>query len=397
MPHSAPSRSFDRIAVVVCDSVGCGHAPDAERFGDEGSNTLGHVVETVSPRLPNLRKLGLDRIPGVPSLGEENIDPAAAWGRMTERSAAKDTMTGHWELMGLIGEYAFPVYPDGFPVEVIAAFEAEIGRSTLGNYPASGTEIIRDLGEEHAATGSPIVYTSADSVFQIAAHEEVIPVEELYATCQVARDLLRGKHNVARVIARPFVGPGPDDYRRTAGRRDFALPPTGPTVLDHLVGAGMRTLGVGKIHDIFAGRGLTDWVKTTDNADGVAKTREALAAGSVDLVFTNLVEFDSLYGHRRDVEGYARALEEFDSELPGLLEALGANACLVLTADHGNDPTFRGTNHTRECVPLLVASERTQPVDLGTRASFADLGKTLLDNFGVEGDAAGTSFLDQIV
>ena len=395
MPSGPRKRSFDRIVVVVCDSVGCGLAPDAASFGDQDSNTLGHVIAAEQPHLPNLRDLGIERIPGVVACEPSQAPARAAWGRMVEQSPAKDTMTGHWELMGLISEGAFPVYPEGFPAEVIEAFEEAVGRKVLGNYPASGTEIIRVLGEEHVATGSPIVYTSGDSVFQIAAHEDVIPVQELYDLCAAARALLRGDHCVARVIARPFVGADADSFERTTRRRDLALPPTDPTALDELIAAGIRTLGIGKIHDIFAGRGISDWVKTTGNADGIAKTRDAIK-GDAALVFTNLVDFDSLYGHRRDVPGYARALEEFDAALPLLLDGLRPDDCLILTADHGNDPTFRGTDHTRECVPLLVFSGRTPPVDLGTRETFADLGKTIVDNFGVPSTVAGVSFLDEI-
>jgi len=398
MPPAAPRRSFERFAVVILDSVGCGDAPDVADFNDLGANTLGSVIDGARPRLPNLAALGLDRIPGVPSLEAcrgSRLAPAA-WGRMTERSTAKDTMSGHWELMGVVSDQEFPLYPDGFPRDVIETFEALVGRSTLGNYPASGTEIIRELGPSHMETGYPIVYTSGDSVFQIAAHEEVIPIELLYEMCEQARRLLTGKHRVARVIARPFVGDGPSDYKRTSRRRDYALPPPSPTALDRLVEAGRRTFGIGKINDIFAGHGLSAYVKTVDNADGLAKTREALRDDAGELVFTNLVEFDSEYGHRRDVAGYGAALEAFDVALPGLVAALGPEDCLVLTADHGNDPAFRGTDHTRERVPLLVWSPRTPAVDLGTRASFADLAATILDNFGIVAGGAGDSFLEEI-
>ena len=391
MPGIPGSRSFDRMVVVVCDSVGCGGAPDAVDFNDEGANTLAAVIEGAQPKLENLRALGLFRVPGVPG-GDDDV-ATGAWGRMVEQSAAKDTLTGHWELMGIVSSEAPAVYPDGFPSAVIAAFESAIGRSVLGNYAASGTEIIRELGAEHMQTGAPIVYTSGDSVFQIAAHEEVVGVESLYDMCLTARRQLQGQHRVTRVIARPFVGCGPEDFRRTFRRRDFALPPPGPTALDRLQDAGFRTHGVGKIHDIFAGRGLTSYAKTQDNRDGVAKTCAALREDQAELVFTNLVDFDSQYGHRRDVRGYARCLEEFDAALPDLLEALGPRDCLVLTADHGNDPSFRGTDHTRECVPLLVSSTSTTPSDLGTRESFTDLGQTILDNFGIDAATGGRSFL----
>ena len=397
MGGTAPQRSFDRFIVIVCDSLGCGDAPDAEAFGDSGANTIASIVQQAYPTLPHLARLGLGRIPGVPPLAggaPEPGEPLASFGRMTERSGAKDTMSGHWELMCVISHEAFPMYPQGFPPEVMTRFEEAIGRRTLGNIAASGTEIIHDLGGEHMRTGAPIVYTSGDSVFQVAAHEDVIPVDELYAMCDVARAQLEGPHRVARVIARPFVGSGPDDFKRTPRRRDYALPPPRPTALDILVAAGLRTHAVGKIHDIFAGRGLSDYTKTVSNADGVDKTIAAMRSNSAELIFTNLVDFDSLYGHRRDVTGYAAALEEFDDAVPRLLDAMGPRDCLVLTADHGNDPAFRGTDHTRERVPLLVSS-RFPVRDLGTRGSFADLGQTVLHNFGLQGDS-GESFLPAI-
>jgi len=397
MGRVASGRSFDRIIVVVLDSVGCGDAPDATDFGDAGANTLAHVIEGAHPALVNLANLGLDRIPGVPGLREDTAAPpleAASWGRMTERSAAKDTMSGHWELMCVVATEPFPVYPDGFPAEVMFRFERAIGRRTLGNVPASGTEILRELGEEHMRTGAPIVYTSGDSVFQVAAHEEVIPVAKLYEICDVARRQLDGPHRVARVIARPFVGTGADDFERTPRRRDLALEPPAATALGQLVAAGLRTYGVGKIHDIFAGQGLSGWVKTLDNADGINKTIAAMEEDAGELIFTNLVDFDSKYGHRRDVAGYGAALAEFDQELPRLLDALQPRDCLMLTADHGNDPTFAGTDHTRERVPLLVCSGG-EGRDLGTRESFADLGQTVLDNFGLRAEN-GVSFLREI-
>lgn len=395
MSSATGSRPFDRFIVIVLDGVGCGDAPDAASFGDEGANTLASVINGARPELVHLRRLGLDRIAGVPALGDDGeVSPEASWGRMTERSGAKDTMSGHWELMGVVSSDPFPLYPEGFPAEVIESFEQAIGRGTLGNLPASGTEIIRELGEEHRRTGKPIVYTSGDSVFQIAAHEEVIPVEKLYAMCETARAQLDGQHRVARVIARPFIGDAPESFERTPRRRDYALPPPAPTALDILVDAGLRTHGVGKIHDIFAGRGLSGWVKTEGNADGIEKTLAAMRAGAGELIFTNLVDFDSEYGHRRDVPGYAAALEAFDLALPLLLDATGERDCLVLTADHGNDPAFKGTDHTRERVPLLVVSG-CEPHDLGTRSCYADLGRTVLDNFGLQTEA-GASFLDEI-
>ena len=395
MSPARRGRSFDRIAVVILDSVGCGEAPDAEAFGDSGSNTLAHVIEAADPHLPSLARLGLGRIEGVPAIGVDSV-PCGSYGRMVERSAAKDTMTGHWELMGLISTSDFPTYPNGFPADLIEEFETAIGRPTLGNRAASGTEIIEALGPAHMATGAPIVYTSADSVFQVAAHEEVIPVSELYEICETARAMLSGEHGVGRVIARPFIGAGPGSFKRTSRRHDYALPPPGPTALDQLVAAGLSTCGIGKIHDIFAGRGLSGWRRTADNGEGVETTCRAIREGRGDLILTNLVEFDSVYGHRNDAYGYAAALEEFDRGLPGLLAALGCRDCLMITADHGCDPTFPGTDHTRECVPLLVAGEGVRPGALGTRASFADLACTILDNFDVEISGPGASFLDEI-
>jgi phosphopentomutase len=389
------ARSFDRIAVVVCDSVGCGEAPDAAAFGDAGSNTLAHVIEAADPRLPNLARLGIDRIDGVPRLGTRT-QPAGAYGRMVEKSAAKDTMTGHWELMGLVTTRSFPTYPHGFPEALLEAIEVAIGRPTIGNRVASGTEIIKELGAEHMESGAPIVYTSADSVFQIAAHEDVIPVPDLYAMCETARRLLVGEHGVGRVIARPFIGSDPASFQRTSRRHDYALPPPAATVLDRLVAAGLSTFGIGKIHDIFAGRGLSGWQKCADNAEGIEATRQAIREDKGDLIFTNLVEFDSAYGHRNDPQGYATALEEFDQRLPDLLVALGPRDCLVITADHGCDPTYPGTDHTRECVPLLVAGEGVRAVDLGTRQTFADLAQTISENFEVAPTAAGQSFLAEI-
>ena len=387
---------FASVAVIVCDSVGCGDAPDAEAFGDAGANTLAHVIQAARPRLPNLHALGLDRIPGVPPLGSRDSEPAAAYGRLTETAPAKDTMIGHWELMGVVAERPLPVYPEGFPAAVIGAFERRVGRRVLGNRPASGTVILDELGAEHLRTGCPIVYTSGDSVFQIAAHEGIVPVDELYRMCESARAILTGEHAVGRVIARPFVGDAPGSFRRTPRRRDWALPPPAPTALDFLQRAGVATYAVGKIHDIFAGRGIDAWVKTTDNADGVRATCAALRQGR-PFVFTNLVDFDTQYGHRNDPGGYARALEQLDAALPELREAVPADGLLLLTADHGNDPTTPGTDHTRERVPLLAIGRRVRAVSIGTRASFADLGRTVLDALGVQGRIAGRSFLDALL
>lgn len=416
MPAAPPPRPFDRFIIVVCDSLGCGGAPDADAFGDQGANTLARVIGR-QPHLPFLAALGLDRVPGVPSLDYSREAPhgaddapagagparvgaeqvarrGAAWGRLTERSVAKDTMSGHWELMCVTSSAPFPVYPDGFPPSVMRRFEEAIGRGTLGNRPASGTVIIEELGDEHMRSGKPIIYTSGDSVFQVAAHEEIVPVPELYAICETARRQLDGDHRVARVIARPFVGSGDSGYRRTGRRRDFALEPPQPTALDVLAGAGLRTYGVGKIYDIFAGRGLSGHVKTATNAEGMAATMAAMQTGDYSLIFTNLVDFDTDFGHRRDIDGYAAALSAFDAELPTLLAAVGPRDCLMITADHGNDPGWKGTDHTRERVPLLAYGVAT-PSDLGTRTSFADVGRTILDNFRLRaGD--GTSFLEAL-
>ncbi|MDI3522098.1 MAG: phosphopentomutase [Bacillota bacterium] len=385
------SQLLRRVVVVVADSAGAGALPDAGAYGDEASNTLGHVAQAAGGlKLPLLKRFGLGNIlplQGVPPARE----PLAAFGRLAEQSAGKDTTTGHWELMGIILPRPFPVYPQGFPPALIARFEKAIGRRTLGNKPASGTAIIEELGAEHLATGSPIVYTSADSVFQVAAHEEVIPLEELYHICAVARRLLTGADAVARVIARPFVG-RPGSFRRTANRRDFSLPPPAPTVLDQALAAGRRVLGVGKIGDIFAGRGLTECRHTAGNAAGLAATRAALEEGTWDLVFTNLVDFDMLYGHRNDAAGYARALEEMDRGLVRVLAALGQEDVFFLTADHGCDPTTPSTDHSREYVPLLAYGRTVRAVSLGTRTTFADLGATVADILGLAWEGPGTSF-----
>ncbi|MCR4399350.1 MAG: phosphopentomutase [Syntrophomonadaceae bacterium] len=382
-----------RVTVVVLDSAGIGELPDAAQYGDQGSNTLGNIARCVGGlRLPNLERMGLGRI--APLQGVRSDLPAAgAFGRMAERSAGKDTTTGHWELMGLVLPRPFPTYPGGFPPELIAEFERRIGRRVLGNTVASGTVIIEELGPQHLATGYPIVYTSADSVFQIAAHEEVIPVEELYRMCEVARELLRGEHAVGRVIARPFTGT-PGHFVRTPRRHDYSLAPPSPTLLDLVAQAGLQSVGVGKIYDIFAGRGLTRSVPAAGNREGQQALRALVAEDFSGLVLANLVDFDMLYGHRNDVEGYARALEDFDAYLPGLLEVMGPGDVLVITADHGCDPTTPSTDHSREYVPLLVyGADVTPGIDLGTRDSFADLASTVADLLGVPAPGlAGQSF-----
>lgn len=376
-------KHWRRVVLITLDGVGVGALPDAKAYGDEGANTLLHVAEACSGLcLPTLQGLGLGNIlsfPGVPS-----VDIAgAAFGRMRERSAGKDTTTGHWELAGVVQADPFPTYPQGFPAEIMAAFRRETGLDPLGNIAASGTEILRQLGEEHVRSGRPIVYTSSDSVFQIAAHEEVVPVEKLYEICRTARRLL-DPFRIGRVIARPFLGSCAADFKRTSRRHDFSLPPTAPTVLDLLSGTGLRVYGVGKIRDIFAGRGITDYVYSESNADGMAKTLAALDSVEFGLIFTNLVDFDMLYGHRLDAEGFGRALETFDRWLPDLLTALNDDDLLIITADHGCDPTTPGTDHSREYVPLLVWHRGLMVGrDLGERESFADVAATVAEAFGL--------------
>ncbi|HEX2058595.1 MAG TPA: phosphopentomutase [Actinomycetota bacterium] len=385
------------VALVVLDSVGIGGAPDAAAFGDEGSATLQHVAEAVGGiQLPHLGALGLGNVVGVPGVPPA-AEPAGAFGSMTERSAGKDTTTGHWEIAGIVLERPFPTYPGGFPPEVMDPFEEAIGSPSLGNVAASGTEIIERLGAEHLATGFPIVYTSADSVFQIAAHVDVIPPESLYDMCRVAREILRGEHEVGRVIARPFEG-RPGAFVRTPDRHDFSVLPPRPTVLDAVVDAGLEVRGVGKISDIFAGRGVTSSRPTRSNEEGVTAVVEELAAIERGLVFANLVEFDSSYGHRNDPRGYAAALEAFDRRLPEILDALGPDDVLMVTADHGNDPTTASTDHSRERVPLLAAGRRVRPgAGCGTRASFADCGATVGELLGVDPAPAGRSFAPEII
>jgi phosphopentomutase len=387
---------INRLTLIVLDSVGIGELPDAERYGDRGSNTLANTARAVGGlNLPNLGRLGLGNIlaiEGVPPVKQ----PLAAYGRMAEASAGKDTTTGHWEIAGLLLERPFPVYPHCFPPEIIEPFEKRIGRPVLGNRAASGTAIIEELGEEHIRTGYPIVYTSADSVFQIAAHEEVIPVDELYRMCRVARELLTGPHAVGRVIARPFVGT-PGAFKRTDRRRDFSLPPPAPTVLDLLTQNGYPVLAVGKIEDIFAGRGITEAIHTKDNMDGVDRTIACMRRLERGLIFTNLVDFDMLYGHRNNPRGYAAALEAFDRRLPEILSAVRADEVLIITADHGCDPTTSSTDHSREYVPLLVYGPLVEPgVNLGTRSTFSDVAASVAEFFGLS-YPRGTSFAREVI
>jgi phosphopentomutase len=382
-----------RVLVVVCDSWGVGDAPDAAAYGDEGSDTLANTAEVVGGiRAPNLASLGLGRLTTIRGV-DATAEPGSAAGRATERSAGKDTTTGHWEMMGFRLDEPFPLYPEGFPPDLIEAFEREIGRPVLGNRPASGTEIIADLGDEHLRTRSPIVYTSGDSVFQIATHKSVVDLSQLYEWSRVARRLLVEPHNVGRVIARPFEGE-PGAFVRSPERRDFSVPPPGPTVLDRVQDAGVPVLGVGKIQDIFSGQGITEGRYSDSNDHGVDLTLEYLRRPPPAFVFTNLVDFDSKYGHRNDPTGYAACVEAFDRRLPELIGALGGGV-LLITGDHGCDPTTPSTDHSRERTPLLAAGLPGGPADLGTRASFSDLGQTVADLLGADGTGLeGSSFLD---
>ena len=383
---------FERVVWMVLDSVGIGAMPDAGAYGDQGSDTLGNVARKRKLELPNLCRLGLANIKCLAGLPRSD-HPAGAYGKCRLASPGKDTTTGHWEMAGIILDKPFPLYPHGFPPDVIAAFEEKIGRKILGNKPASGTEIIKELGEEHMRTGSPIVYTSADSVFQIAAHEQVIPLAELYRICEIARAILQGPHEVGRVIARPFEGE-PGSFTRTVNRHDYAVPPPSGMLLDQLAAKGVPVYSIGKISDIFLGRGITHSVKTKNNADGMQQTIDAMTTQPNGLIFANLVDFDQQFGHRNDVEGYARALEAVDRWLPTL--ELQPNDMLIFTADHGCDPTTPSTDHSREYTPLLVYGHRVHTAcNLGTRASLADIGQTVAHNFGAE-LAAGSSFLEEI-
>lgn len=389
------SALFSRIIVIVLDSVGAGALADAHAYGDEGSNTLGNIARQVPLRLPTLRSLGLDRIVDIGGAVSAEA-PAAAIGRMAEASAGKDSVTGHWEMMGIVLDRPFPVFPNGFPRELIDTFEQRIGRGTLGNYAASGTTIIDDLGAEHMRTGKPIVYTSADSVFQIAAHEAVIPIEEQYHINRIAFDLFVGGLGLGRVIARPFVGE-PGRFVRTSHRKDFAMTPTSETVLDRLAAAQIAVVAVGKIEDLFAGQGITRAIHTTSDDEGVDVVSSEMASTSRGLIFANLVDFDTQFGHRNDVPGYAANLERFDARLKDLLPRLRGDDLLIITADHGNDPTTPSTDHSREHVPLLVTGPGARTgVNLGIRSTFADLGQTIADNFGVGPMQHGTSFLSDI-
>jgi phosphopentomutase len=388
-----------RAIVLVLDSVGCGALPDAADYGDEGSNTLANTSAAVGGlEMPNLQRMGLGNITDVHGVAP-TAEPTASWGKNAEQSAGKDTTTGHWEMMGLHLTRPFPTYPDGFPPEVMEAFVRETGYGWLGNYPASGTAIIQALGDEHVSTGYPIVYTSADSVFQIATHEDVIPVEELYRICAIARErVMIGEHAVGRIIARPFVGPVDGTYVRTHRRRDFALGPFEPTVLDRLTERGVTCYGIGKIGEIFAWQGICESPHVTDNMDGFTKLVQRVSGAAEGFVFANLVDFDMLWGHRNDARGYARGLEAVDGRMPELLDAMIDGDLLIITADHGCDPTTNSTDHSREYTPLIAKVKGVdRGVALGTRTTFSDVGETVLDFYGYSGACGrGTSFLSEV-
>lgn len=379
-----------RVFLIVLDSVGIGAMEDAAEFGDEGTNTLRSAAKSSCFHMPNMEQLGLFNIDGV-DWKEGTPFPKAAYGRMREASKGKDTTIGHWEIAGVISKEPLPVYPDGFPAEIIDEFCKMTGRGILCNRPYSGTEVIKDFGDEHVKTGKLIVYTSADSVFQIAAHESVIPVETLYEYCHMARELLCGKHGVGRVIARPFAGES-GNYKRTSGRHDYSLKPPKETMLDEIKAAGKEVIGVGKIRDIFAGQGITSYVYTNGNTDGIAKTIAYLEQDFEGLCFINLVDYDMLYGHRNDIEGYARALTEFDAALPQIMGKLREEDVLMITADHGCDPGYTiSTDHSREYTPLLIYGKSIQPANLGTRGTFSDIGATVLHLLGIKGNISGQS------
>jgi phosphopentomutase len=385
-----------RIFLIVLDSVGIGEEPDAAEYGDEGSNTLAAAATSSSFAMPNMQKLGLFNIDGV-SCRPKVENPAGAFGRMQEASTGKDTTIGHWEIAGIYSPKPLPTYPNGFPEDVIRAFEEKTGRKVICNKPYSGTQVIMDYGREHEETGALIVYTSADSVFQIAANEAVVPVEELYRYCQIARDILTGEHGVGRVIARPFVGTYPN-YTRTANRHDFSLLPPEPSMLDQLLEEKYDVIAVGKINDIFAGKGISRFMRTKGNAEGIDRTIELTKEDFNGLCFVNLVDFDMLYGHRNDVEGYAKALTYFDQKLPEILNGLRDDDLLMITADHGCDPITPSTDHSREYTPWVIYGKNVKPgVNLGTRPTFADIAATILDYFNVEQKVTGTSQLKYIL
>lgn len=390
------SEKFNRICLVILDSVGIGEMPDSAAWGDAGADTIGHVLERRQVNLPNMQKLGLGNIRTLSGI-QPAAEPTGAYGKCTLLSNGKDTTTGHWEIAGIILEKAFPTFPDGFPDRIIDEFvEKAKVPGVLGNCVASGTDIIKQLGEEHMSTGKPIVYTSADSVFQIAAHEEIIPIERQYEICEIARGILHGQDEVGRVIARPFLGTNADDFKRTENRHDYAVPPPENNLLPLLKNKDLDVVCIGKIASIYDSFGVTEDLTAKNNDQSINQTVNALNADSHGLIFSNLVDFDMLYGHRRDPEGYAQALEHFDARLPEIIDALNEDDLLIITADHGNDPTYRGSDHTREYVPLLAFGKNArQSVDLGTRGSLADIGQTIADNFNVK-LPAGSSFLGEL-
>ncbi len=384
-----------RVFILVIDSCGCGNAPDADSFGDKGADTLKTIAGSSKFNVPVMKEIGLFNMAGTDYA--KGVDsPTGAFGRMKERSMGKDTTIGHWEIAGIVSPSPLPTYPDGFPDEVIDEFKKQTGRGVLANKPYSGTEVIKDYGEQHLKTGDLIVYTSADSVFQIAAHEDIVPVEQLYGYCEIARKILTGKHGVGRVIARPFIGT-PGNFTRTPRRHDFSIVPPKDTMMDALVAAGYDTCGVGKIYDIFAGKSVMKTVRTENNADGMEKTLKFQEEDFTGLCFVNLVDTDMIFGHRRDIDGYANAVSEVDAALATFIKRMRDDDILMITADHGCDPGYKGTDHTREMVPLLVYGKNVKPgVDLGTRDGFADVAATVLDIFGVEKTVEGESFYDLI-
>ena len=389
---------MNRIIWIVIDSVGVGALPDAKSFGDEGVNTLGHIVKEFSDiKIPNMIKLGLGNIDGIDYIN--NIDsPIGSFGRCNEVSQGKDTTTGHWEMTGLLVDTPFKTFENGFPKEIIDEFERRTGRKVVANKPASGTAILDEFGEHQMKTGDVIVYTSADSVFQIAAHEDIIPLEELYEMCKTAREIMMGEYAVARVIARPYVGSCNGQFERTSNRRDYSLNPFDKTVLDNIKEKGLDVIGVGKIEDIFNGQGITEAIHTKDNMDGVDQTINYIKKDNKGLIFTNLVDFDSKYGHRRNIKGYKEALEEFDARIPEIIEAMNDKDILIINADHGNDPAYKGTDHTREYIPLLVyGKDIKEGINLGTRNSFADIGATVADILNVSKTKNGTSFKEEVM
>lgn len=383
-----------RIALIVLDGLGIGEMPDAAEWADEGTDTLGHIVAAENPRLPQLQRLGLGNIRAIDGLSP-SPDPKGSFGKAAIFSRGKDTTVGHWEIAGVVTQQPFPTYPEGFPARILDPFRKAISRDVLGNKAASGTEIIEELGIEHMKTGKPIVYTSADSVFQIAAHEQVIPLEELYKMCRIARKIMQGDDCVARIIARPFIG-NPGDFRRTEKRKDFAVSPPERTLLDYLGDSGRATVGIGKIPSIFNFAGISEWLDSRDNAESIDKVIKALGQTPEGLIFANLVDFDMKWGHRRDSKGFAKALEYFDRRIPEIQSALRPDDCMIITADHGCDPTAHGTDHTREYVPILVyAHNLSGGANLGTRTTLADIGKTIADNFGLR-LPFGKSFLSEL-